>query len=431
MTSFHSPVRHLASERLYAPRAYQERACGAVRAKWAQGARSVLLVSPTGSGKTVLGATLVESGARSLWVAHRRELIEQAATKLEQLAGVGAVNRVMPGVPSKRRFPDAKIQVGTIQTLLRRERIADVDLLVLDEAHRYAADEYRTIAESYRGARLLGLTATPERHDGRPLGDIFEALVVAAQHSELIAGGHIMRLRVVRPVVALGSDLAAEPVQAYAQHSDGGRAFLFAPTVELASTWARDFRRHSVPAGCVEGATPRRFRARALAGFARGDTRVLTSVYTLNEGLDVPEASVAILARSFEFDGGYLQAVGRIVRPAAGKQVAIVIDLTGASQRHGSPNEDREYSLNGRAIQRRGPAPERERAEREDPTVIETAFEIAEAGAMPSDWRPRPVELKIRTRAERDHAEAEAVFRKHGARAADFFARYQARMHRE
>lgn len=381
-----------------------------------------------------MGARLA-GGERVLWVAHRRELVEQAAIKLEQMVGTGNVNRVMPGVIGQRRFPDARVQVGTVQTLLRRERVKGVELVVLDEAHRYAAEEYRTLADAYPEARLLGLTATPERHDGKPLGDIFDHLIVAAQHSELIAGEYIMPLRVVAPIVDLwrsGDDgesyLAVSPVEAYRLYSNGGRAFVFGPNVERAEEWAREFRGFGVRAGCVEGRTPNRFRARALGMFGKGDTRVLTSVFTLNEGLDVPEAEVAILGRAFLFEGSFLQSVGRIARKAEGKSVATVVDLTGATIRHGSPNQDREYSLTGRAITHRGERCEFVLKERREMTVKPESLVVTEGGTMPLEWAPTPLELKRRARAERDHQEAETVFRKHGQRHADFFARYQARI---
>lgn len=327
-------------------RAYQDIAVGNVETEWSNGARSVLLVAPTGSGKTELGRRLV--GARStLWCAHRRELVNQAADRLRAHAGRGSVGIIMAG---EHETPSARIQVGTVQTLIARGRHPEVELVVLDEAHHYMAVDWKAFADTYPNAKFLGLTATPERKDGEALGDIFERLVVAANYSELIRDGYLVPARVLQPPMNLGNDLAQDPLDAWAKHAEGSLTFCFAGRVDIAKAWAQRWRDHGVIADTIDANTPKRERDEILTRFKRGLIRCLMNVNTMTEGVDVPEARAAILARAFGHVGGYLQAAGRVLRPAKDKPDAILIDLCGATLRHGLPTQDRKYSLTGRAI---------------------------------------------------------------------------------
>lgn len=327
-------------------RPYQDRAIEAVKSEL-QKHRAVLLVAPTGSGKTVLGQALVH-GKKALWVAHRRELVDQAAKRI----GAGVI------APGYQKNPKAAVQVGTVQTLLARGERPPADVIVLDEAHHYMATEWRALIESYPRAKVLGLTATPQRADGEPLGDIFDSFVVAAPYSDLVRDGYLVTARVYRPAVSLGNDLAMDPVDAWVKYSEGSRAFLFCGRVAIANELASRFRGLGVIAKTIEADTPKRERDESLAQFRSGRVKVLTNVYALTEGVDVPEARTVILARAFGHVGSYLQAVGRVLRPATDKPDAILVDLTGTSIKHGLPIQDREYSLGARPIS--GEAQERD-----------------------------------------------------------------------
>ena len=329
-------------------RPYQARALDAVAQQHQSGHRSVCLVLPTGSGKTFVGARHVAE-RRCLWVAHRRELVSQAAVALRRELGYGAVGAIAPGL---ERVPEAAVQVASIQTLLAREGVRPpADVLVLDEAHHYLADQFRTILASYPEARVLGLTATPERGDGKPLGDVFGSLVVGAHYSELLADGHLVPCRVYQPPAAMGSrELAQDPLAAYRRYVDGQRAFVFVSSVQIAREQAKAFCEAGVPAGVISYETAASDRVLTLRRFADGDLRALVNVYALTEGVDVPAASACILARGCDHAGMYLQIAGRILRPAPGKAEATLVDLTGASLRHGLPTLDRAYSLEGEGI---------------------------------------------------------------------------------
>jgi DNA repair protein RadD len=333
-------------------RRYQERAIGAVETEWSQGARSVLLVAPTAAGKTYLATRLMKR-RRTLWVAHRRELVRQAAQDLRELFGAENVGLVMAG---EATTPSAPIQVGTVHSLLAAGLLYDAELVVFDEAHHFVAEYFRLLVAAYPRALILGLTATPERADGKPLGDIFERMVVAAHYSELLAGGYIVPVRVFRPERYIGSDLAQEPVDAWLQHGENGLTFAFFSRVAEALRARDRWRSRGVKAENIECATATSWRDMALEMFSMRAVTVLTSVDTLTEGVNVPEARVAVSCRAFDHVAGMLQAFGRVLRASPGKADAIIIDLTGATWRHGLPTDDREYSLTGRAIStREGP----------------------------------------------------------------------------
>lgn len=332
-------------------RDYQERTRAQLHRIWAQGAKSVLAVGPTGCGKTRLGAVTVQDAGRTLWVAHRRELVSQARRTLAAIVGSENVGVLMAG---EEELPSARFQVASIETIFARSNAPErVDTIVLDEAHHFVADSYRTLLDLYPRARVLGLTATPERYDGKPLGDIFERLVVAAQYSELIAQGHLVPVDVVRPTGYLGNDLVMDPLEAwetYVAQRRNRRTFAFFGRVADAEKAATRWRVRGVRAEIIEAHTGKTWRDDALELFGAGRLDVLTNVYALTEGVDVPEAGVALSCRSFQFVGAALQAFGRVLRSAPGKRRALILDLTGATHVHGLPTEDRDYSLEGRAI---------------------------------------------------------------------------------
>jgi DNA repair protein RadD len=333
-------------------RPYQDRAIQDLRAQYAAGKRAPVLVLPTGGGKTLIASEIIRSatarGRRVLFLAHRRELIDQTVAKLERF-GVTDV-RVIQAARDVGR-PNAPVAVGSVQTITRwQDRMPLADLVVFDEAHHVVAKSWSKIADHYQSAHLLGMTATPERSDGRPLGDIFDALVVGATVRELIDLEHLVPSRVFAPIRTLDTaQLALSPVEAYEKHGEGGRAIVFCVTVDHARAVADELSAAGVRTEVVHG-NGGASRAAALARFRTGETRAIANVHVLTEGFDDPGASVCILARKPEHAGTFLQMIGRVLRPAEGKTHATLIDLCGSVHDHGLPDADREFSLTGKPI---------------------------------------------------------------------------------
>lgn len=297
---------------------YQKNAVEAIQGAMREGAKRILLVMPTGAGKTrtVHAAT---QGRDALWLVHRRELAHQS-----------------PG------------RAVTVQSLLDGNR-PSADILIVDEAHHFvgSAAQWASVAQSY--AYIIGATATPMRADGAAMGELFERLVVGAHYSELLAGGYLVPCKVKRPVTVADAEsgLGAEPIESWQRWAAGRPGFAFFGRVDK----AREFAFLTPKCGVITGDMPTEKRDETLERFRQGDLDVLASVQCLTEGTDVPRAEVAMVARGCDHEGAWLQMVGRVLRPFLGKTEALVIDLPGASWRFGLPLQDRTYSLEGKAIQ--------------------------------------------------------------------------------
>lgn len=334
------------------PRDYQLRAVEGCRAAYRRGTRAVLLVVPTGGGKTVIGSLVVEGalarGRRVLWLAGRRELVDQAAARLP-----GRVGIVMAGRP---RDLDAPVQVASLDTIVGQD-VPPVDLVVYDEAHHAVAATSRQVLERHPRAYVLGLTATPVRSDGVALGDVFGELVLGPSVRELIADGHLVPCEVLAPRRLHGT-LSEDPVTAWTNYGQGRPGFAFHATVDGSKAFVARLHEAGVTAAHVDSQTPAAVRARAVEAFRQGEVECLSSVHVFTEGVDVPRAAVCLLARGCGNAGTYLQMVGRVLRPYPGKDVARVIDLRGVVHDHGLPDDDREWSLEG--VQGRARASDRQ-----------------------------------------------------------------------
>lgn len=317
-------------------RPYQEAAIARVRAAMRRTKR-VVLVAPTGFGKTATAARLIETAVerkrRVLFLVHRREIVMDTAKRLGSACGV-----VMA---QEKADPSAPVQVCSVQTVVSRE-VGPADLVFWDEAHHVAAKSYASIRARYPEAWHVGLTATPERADGASLSDAFDELVVGATMRELVEGGYLAPCEVIAPARSLTGGFAMDPADAVREHGAGRATVVFCQSVRESAELAA---RLGPRAAHVDGETPKRQRDRALAAFAAGDLDVLCNVFVLTEGWDAPRASVCVLARGCGSTGTYLQMVGRVLRAAPGKDRATVVDLAGVVHEHGLPDEDRAWTL--------------------------------------------------------------------------------------
>jgi superfamily II DNA or RNA helicase len=420
-------------------RDYQERATSDIWQSYASGRRAPLLQLATGAGKTIIFAEITRrawhKNNRVLIVAHRHELVEQAAAKL---MAVG----IMPGIIAAGTRPnrDAPVQVASIQTAIRRDPVAGTKLMIVDEAHHSAAPSYRTLAAMLPDARLLGCTATPSRLDGKGLGvhahGLFDDLITGATVKELTDAGWLcpakvyvaktrLDLRHVRTVAGdyhqgqlaaavMAADLAGDAVKEYRRLADHQPATVFCVTVAHAEATALAFHAAGYRTGCVHGALPRGERDRLIRGLGSGEIEVLTSCEILGEGVDVPVIGAAILLRPTQSLTVYLQQVGRGLRPAPGKSHLTVLDIAGNALVHGLPDEVHRWSLD--AAPKR-PAPdlvvnEDGLAERA-PIVTDTETELVE---LSQDRLARICRLPYREflAVPRARFEIEAYRRAHG-----------------
>jgi len=349
-------------------RPYQSKAITALRDHVVAGRRSVLLASPTGSGKTLTAAEVMRSavalGSRVLFVVHLRELVDQTVEALASL-GHNWIG-VMRG-DDARVDEFAPVQVASIQTLARRQK-PRADLVILDEAHRSIADSYaKHVWDAYPEATILGLTATPCRGDGRGLGERYQALVVAATYAELIAEGHISRPTVFAPsrepdlsgVRKVAGDyveseleqamgqLVGDIVGEWKERSLGLRTIVFASGIKHSKSIVDEFRAAGVTAEHLDGETPAADRKAILARLASGETTIVSNCAVLTEGFNCPAVRCAILARPTLSLVLHRQTVGRVLRP--GEVPPVVLDHAGNCSRHGLPTDDLEWSLEGNA----------------------------------------------------------------------------------
>jgi superfamily II DNA or RNA helicase len=352
-------------------RAYQLDAIAEVDRVIAGGARRIIVTAPTGSGKTIIAAELIKAardcGIRVLVLVHRREIIRQTSFKLSAY-GIGH-GFIAAGLVAD---PAQAVQLASVQTLwsrgMRRDAMAmpAASLLIVDECHHCPAESYRGIIAEYPNAVLIGLTATPCRSDGGGLGGIFDTLIETPQVAELITQGYLVRTRVYAPtdpdlkgVRTVAGDyvereladrmdranLVGDIVTHWHKFGERRKTVAFACSVAHSIHIRDEFLKSGVKAEHVDGSTPKPDRDAALARLASGEIELIANCMVLTEGWDMPEVGCCILARPTRKMGLYRQMVGRVLRPAAGKADAIVLDHSGAVFRHGFVEDRVEWRL--------------------------------------------------------------------------------------
>jgi len=392
-------------------RSYQEKAIAETEAALAVG-QKVILVAPTGSGKTVMGAVIAKRAAEQhrgvLFLAHRREIIDQTSRKLQAYGVPHGV--IMAGADDRLR-PMECVQVASVATLWSRGMRSDAmpmppaDLIIVDECHHAPAHTYSKIIEHYPDAKLLGLTATPCRGDGRGLGGHFTAIVEAPQIADLIIEGHLVRSRVYAPVrpdlkgvhtrhgdyiegeLAGRMDtpkLVGDLVSHWIKFGERRRTVVFAVNVAHSLHICAEFRSCGIRAEHLDGETPLGEREAILGRLASGETEVVINCMVLTEGWDCPEVGCCVLARPTKKMGLFRQMVGRVLRPAEGKADAIVLDHSGAIYRHGLPEDPVLWTLDPDQL---AVSPEHaKRSERSETALLE----CSQCSAMRMGGKPCP-----------------------------------------
>lgn len=325
----------------------------------------VLIVGPTGAGKTVIAASVIrkahKEGKRVLFLAHRRELVTQCVTRLHA-AGVTSVGVIMAGAEPN---PDAMVQVASIQTYARRDAQA-FDVVFIDEAHHATAASYRKVIEDNPDAQLYGMTATPIRLDGKPLSDLFDSIAQSEFAPALIEQGALAKVRVwshpapdLRGVKRVGGDYdraelgkrvkrksVGDVIDHWVKFAECRPAVCFAVNVEHAKRAVAAFRKRGYRAGLVVADTPLDERARVISGLSTGETQVVVTVEVLTEGWDCPDAACCIMLRPTMSETLCRQMMGRAMRPTSKWPHSVILDHVGNTTRRQPihPGEARDWS---------------------------------------------------------------------------------------
>ncbi|WP_245879199.1 DEAD/DEAH box helicase [Streptomyces reticuliscabiei] len=349
----------------FTPRPYQVDAIKALTAGWTGLNNRLAVVLPTGAGKTVVFANLIGQmldkldGQRALVIAHREELIQQAADKIRAVRPDLRVGIVKA---ERDEHQDVDVIVASIQTLAverRRNAIRDIGLIIVDECHHAAARTYLDVLEhfgAWRGLPVAGFTATMTRTDGG-LAEVWEEVVFTLDILEMIEDGYLCDVRGKRIIVegldldavktrngdlqdgqlgqALDDSGAAKVVaEAYRQHAADRPGVVFTPTVDTAQSMAEAFTAAGIPAAAIWGDMPKGDRAAVLDQYKTGAVQVLTNCMVLTEGFDAPWTSCVVIARPTKSAGLYCQMAGRGLRLFKDKKDALILDVMGASTRH-------------------------------------------------------------------------------------------------
>lgn len=339
-------------------RPYQKEAGAAVLSQWEQGFQKTLLVLPVGGGKTIVFAKIAEEcvrqGKRVLILAHRGELLEQAADKIKKVTGLGcAVEKA--GQSCQQSW--YRIVVGSVQTLMREKRLQQFDpryfnTIIIDEAHHCISTSYQKILDYFCYADVLGVTATPDRGDMQNLGQVFESLAYEYTLPKAIHEGYLTPIKAL--TIPLKLDLSGVSTQAgdlkaaeigsaldpyleqiaaeMQQYCKGRKTVVFLPLVKTSQKFCALLNKNDFKAAEVNGGSTD--RAAVLAGFSRGDYNVLCNSMLLTEGWDCPDVDCVVVLRPTKVRSLYCQMVGRGTRLAPGKDHLLLLDFLWHTERH-------------------------------------------------------------------------------------------------
>lgn len=339
-------------------RPYQEQAKTAIFEEWDKGVRRTLLVLPTGCGKTIVFAKTAEEcvrrGDRVLIMAHRGELLDQAADKIGKATGLACATEKAEQSCLGSWF---RITVGSVQTLMREKRLnqfpADYfNTIIIDEAHHSLSDSYQRVLEHFSDAHVLGVTATPDRGDMRNLGDYFESLAYQYTLPKAIKEGYLSPIKAL--TLPLKLDLSGVGIQAgdfkngdiataldpylyqiaeeMANYCADRKTVVFLPLVKTSQKFRDILNEKGFKAAEVNGDS--KDRAEVLEAFDRGDYNVLCNSMLLTEGWDCPSVDCIVVLRPTKIRSLYSQMVGRGTRLHPEKDHLLLLDFLWHTERH-------------------------------------------------------------------------------------------------
>ena len=358
-------------------RDYQKNAVNLIREKLKQGHKKILLVLPTGAGKTHtigdIAKRTINNGHKVLALMHRRQLVSQMVDRFVE-CGVTA-GMVMSGIE-----PDLgnDCQVGTIQTYSRRLKIDQLEynpffinasVVFIDEAHHALSKTYQKVLELYSDKIVIGVTATPCLSSGVGMGQFFDAIIQPVGVAELMKDGYLVKgeyygpskpdLSKIKTVLgdyqkkALSKKmntpkLVGDVVSNWAKIAGGLQTMVFAVDVKHSKALVNEFVRNGIVAEHLDAYSDDDMRLETIERFKNGDTQVICNVGLYTEGTDIPEIQCIDIARPTKSIGLHLQMIGRGARPYPGKEKFLVIDHGGNIERLGFYEDEIIWKLNGK-----------------------------------------------------------------------------------
>lgn len=357
------------------PRPYQSQAITDIRAAYAAGKRRVMYQLPTGGGKSLIFGlichSLMQKSKRAMILVHRKELLNQASS---MLTFMGIEHSTLMGGPRGRTLKP--IVIASVQTVIRRfHELPDYDLIVCDEAHLSMAASYQKIYANWPNAFVLGVTATPSRLDGKGFNKSYDTLISGPDMGWLIESGFLSPYRAYAPKQKIdiseikitrgdydekeieekfGSSIViGDAVSHYRKYADSLPAIAFCVSINHAKKVAEQFNASGYVATHIEGNMDDTQRSNILSGLANGTYNVVTSCNLISEGLDIPVCAAVILLRPTKSVAMALQQIGRCLRVHKNKPHAIILDHAGILFEHGLPDDEREWTLEGKEKKRK------------------------------------------------------------------------------
>lgn len=339
-------------------RPYQQQARDRIHAEWDAGHTRTLLVLPTGTGKTIVFASVaadqVRAGDRVLILAHRGELLEQAADKLQRSTGLVSAVEKAESTCLDSWF---RVVVGSVQTLQRTARLERFPqdyfgTIIIDEAHHAITDGYRRILDYFGDAKVLGVTATPDRGDMRNLGEVFDSLAFEYKLTDAIKEGYLCKIMAqtiplqldITSVTMSGGDYAVgdlgtaldpylEQIAAeMARRCKSRKTVVFLPLIKTSQKFRDLLNANGFRAAEVNGQSAD--RKEVLADFDAGKYNVLCNSMLLTEGWDCPSVDCVVVLRPTKVRSLYSQMVGRGTRLSPGKTDLLLLDFLWMTDRH-------------------------------------------------------------------------------------------------
>lgn len=352
-------------------RDYQERGINDIRAQFVRGKKRVCFVAPCGAGKTMVMAYMADKaakrGMRTLFLVHRRELLEQAGKIFRDLhISFGTI------APQVKLYKDRLIQIGNIQTVVNRiGGLYDPDLIILDECHHATAKSWLNVLTYFNEAKVVGLTATPARLTGEGLGKVFDSIVLGPTVKELVQRKYLAPFKYYAPPVTADligvktvrgdfeqreiatrmdkPTIIGDAIEHYKQLANNTKAICYCVNRSHSIHTAYMFNRAGIPAVHVDATTPKAERAQAMQDFRDGKIKVLCNCDLFGEGIDVPSMQTTILLRPTKSLTLFIQQSMRGMRIDKNNpnKRAIILDHVGNIMRFGLPSTEHQWSLEG------------------------------------------------------------------------------------